>query len=235
VAAVEFLEPAHVPRPEEPTPDGPVVGRPGFGLPVTASALMWGAAGVVALVAAFQKIYTLSYGSGAGRFSESIDGWGRISVSGPLTVDGSQYGARYGVVFCACAIVFVLLAVGSASALVVAPWRRVLPVALLVGVAAAAILAGLLAAVVLHAQSTLASARASVHRAAGLGDPIRGDLGTSYGPCIWLGLAALACAVAALGLNVLARPSAPATLEPVPEPALLPLLAADEELSDKRT
>jgi hypothetical protein len=232
VAAVEFLEPAQRPRPEEPLLGGPAVDGPTVRLSVAAGAVMWAAAAAFSLGAAFQKIYSLSYGTGSGRLIESLDGWGRVSVSGPISVDSTQYGPRYGIVFCACAAVFALLAVVTAWALVVAPAPRVNQLAVVVGVAGSAVLGGLLAGIVLHAQSTLGSARASVHREAGLGDPIRGDLGTSFGPCTWLGLAGLGCAALALALRVLTRPS-PAPAEPAARPSLPPLLGADEELPDK--
>jgi hypothetical protein len=157
------------------------------------TAVLWSAAAVLALIAAYQPVLHVSYGGGPGSYA--ADAWGHFSGGG--VVDAVRRGTRYGPVLCALGVVFAALAgycVLRAQREVPAPVRAV---ATVVAMVASGFAAGLVVAMVLQVTSYLDGARATVHWQAGLGDPVRGDIDTAVGSSVAFATAALVCAMLA--------------------------------------
>jgi hypothetical protein len=186
---IEFLDPE---PPAQPVPDTPQE-HPGIPL----AALGWAAAAVLAAVAPFQRLYG-SGGSLPRRYADylsgpvgGVDGWGR----------GGAGGVRFGVVLAVCAAIFAVLAVATALAAV----RHRPPNRLVLGavVGAPCLLAGVVVTIGLYlgadptgtplGWTAYAPAQNSAYGST-LTVSFRTS-GTSPGWCLWLSLAALACAV----------------------------------------
>ena len=157
----------------------------------------WAAAAVLAMVAAYQPVLGVSYGSGPGSYGYTVNAWGHYSGGG--AAEAVLSGPGYAPVLCGLAAVFVLLA-GYSAVRAIREVRGVIEfAATALAIAATAFLGGLTIAMGLQISSTLHSVRAGVHRLAGLGDPVRGDVDTAAGACLGFAVAAfLAGAVAAI-------------------------------------
>jgi hypothetical protein len=159
----------------------------------------WAVAALLAVLAAYQPVLRVSYGSGPGSYSYSVDAWGRYSGGG--SAEAVLRGPGYAPVLCALAVVFTVLAGYS----VVRAMRRVSGTvsltATILALTATAFFAGLTLAMRLQVSSTLESVRANVHRLAGLGDPVRGDVDTAVGACLGFAVGALIAAVLAAVLG----------------------------------
>lgn len=185
-----------------PEPAGPGrAGRPGLRgrladrrARTTLAAGLFLAAAVLAALAAPSRRFLVGFGPQGRLFSYSVDAFGTYHGAGELTREG-QHAARYGIVLVACAAGLLLLAAELASPLLrlrvppsltrTAPYLRV-------GVTG--LLAGVTLANYLDTAAVLQSAEMSTRVNVGAGDPVRGDLITSYGPCLWLALGAIVCA-----------------------------------------
>ncbi|WP_375488879.1 hypothetical protein [uncultured Jatrophihabitans sp.] len=160
-----------------------------------AAALTLAAAGL-ALVAALSRLYTVGFGPRGQLFSHSIDAWGNYHGLGELNREG-QHAARYGVVLVGCAVALLLLAVQLvAPRLRLRTPRRLTRATPYLRVGITGILAGITLAMYLDTAAVFGSARSSIQVGVSAGDPIRGDVVTAYGPCLWIALAAVGCAAA---------------------------------------
>jgi hypothetical protein len=126
-------------------------------------------------------------------FTHRVDGWGRardLSSEGVVVTFGHDI--RYGIATCACAAL--LLAAVAAALPTATRWRARLSTAL--AGAAAGLLGGILAVQALHIEA----ARSQYASASGPASGAAPHLRTEVGPCVWIGLAAVAAAVAGLAL-----------------------------------
>jgi hypothetical protein len=156
----------------------------------------WAAAAVLCLIASFQTVFTYRFDGVA------IHTRGGFVASGrsldPLLSD--EHGPRFAIMFVVCAVWFVVLVAVLAQDGLGHPASSVARHAAAIGLAGTFLLVGLLSGLVLWLEATYSSYNSL---AGALSQ--NGDIGVRLhiGPSLWLGLAALACAVAALVLTVL--------------------------------
>lgn len=214
---IEFLEP-------EPAPLDPEHAQPHWRTQLAHAAALvgWTAAAVLAVIAPFRAVYRFSqarqyvdYLPGTG----GVDGWGRSSLSDP-----SRPGVNFGIALVGCAAVFTGLAIRAGVVLFTrrrsTPGRSAQRGAAVAATGAPCLLAGVLTGLGLYVHSVTT--------------PYTGDLGfTSYEPlpshaassysstltisgghsqftaggCLWLTLAAFACAALAALAQLRPRPS----------------------------
>jgi hypothetical protein len=164
--------------------------------PRVAAITMFAASAALAVVASFQRVYTVWESDEAHRASYGVDGWGRLRGAAG-TVPPGLHEPRWGVAMCVCAGGLALLAfVVAASAIPALAKRvpdRISTGALGAAIAIAAALAGLLVATWLEIGARTDSVKASVDFRAGFGPRIH--YGVPLGPFLWLGAASLAAGV----------------------------------------
>lgn len=223
---IEFLDPD---EDESPVPDP--IGSPAggdrraaalrFAIPY-APAVLWAGAAVLAVVAPFRVIDTITVRQQGQTQRETTDGWGRYrSAEG---VSALSHGPRYGVVLAGCAAVLVAAAALAVLRAARRPHASVLPrVRIGLGVAGAGGLAALVAVLVLNYLSTKDTLDAQVKS---FGSSAPGTLvdevitaRVRFGGCMWLAVAALAGALFAVAADLFAREPDPhpvAAAEPAP-------------------
>jgi hypothetical protein len=168
--------------------------------------LLLGAAAALAVVASFQRVYTVRVSVGKHRSSYWVDGWGRFRTGRNGRFPPGLHDPRWGVALCICAggLVVLMLAVAAVPALPERISRRVATGSLGAAVAFVGALAGLLAAAWLEVESRADSLRAQL---AGEDFGLRMHSEIPVGPFLWLGLASvLAGAVAIATIVRLRRP-----------------------------
>lgn len=165
-------------------------GSPAATAAALAAPVLWVAAAVVGVVACFHKVYDERIKSGA-LYAQGMDGWGRFSHRGDVSV--ASHGVRYGELVCVAAGALVVAAV-----LQVLRPRAATPVAL----GGAAALLGVVATVWLSVRNDYEQIRAAFNRQGMLRPQV---LELRYGAFLWLGLVAVAIAVAGWALAVFAR------------------------------
>jgi len=173
-------------------------------LPTTIAAALWTAAATLCVLAPFSALFSEDVPDAG---TQGLDGWGRLFRSISFQDDLSAFhGARYGVVLIACALVFSLLALLTATLAWSQPrWARSAPgtLALRRGVPAVAfticgITAGTATAALLDAMSSRDNFTATMSNAADGGFGFAGATPAfRIGPMPWLTLAAAVCALAA--------------------------------------
>jgi hypothetical protein len=195
--SVEFLDSEPVERPAR---------VPRFGWrrttvpPGTAwvAAGLWSAAAVLALLSTFQTVFTY-------RFDFSVihtrGGYNALGYSLDATLAGDRW-PGYAFILGFCSAVFALLAVVSIRALLDGEQSRLHRYATSVGIAAVSLLVGVLICIGLALSAVFATYRGLART---LADGREGAVHLAIGACLWLGVAALACAIAALVLTVLAN------------------------------
>ncbi len=167
-------------------------------------AVLWAGGALLSLLAAYARLYAIGYGPDGAQARYSVDSWGHYAGAGAGSFP--QSGARYALLFCACALLFGLLTVAAVGRALRLPVGPRLEIAITGGsFAAAALLAGTLASVYLQTDSILQNVRDRVRFGVAIGDPVRGDLSTSIGAGPYLALAALACAVLAIAATLWRR------------------------------
>ncbi len=129
-------------------------------------------------------------------FRHQTDGWGRAhDFSSDGVVFSVGHEARFGIATCACAV---LLIAAVAAAFPVRGWWRA-PRFPFLAVVATALLGGAVAAEALQIEATLSQFGSSGGPSSGAAPRFQSQVG----PCIWLGVAAVASAAA--GLVVMMR------------------------------
>jgi hypothetical protein len=161
--------------------------------------ILWAGAGVLSVVAAYQNVYEVGYGHGTDSVRNALDAWG--SYSGPAAITPGAHGPRYAYVLVACAVAFAALAVSSLGRAFGLRARRFDGPAAAAGLGVAGVLTGLLAALYLEINSTLAGVRARIGAEVATGERIRPDVVTTVGTCAYFALAALACGLVAVGFS----------------------------------
>jgi hypothetical protein len=168
---------------------------------------LWSAAAVLALLSTFQTVFTY-------RFDFSVihtrGGYNALGYSLDATLAGDRW-PGYAFILGFCSAVFALLAVVSIRAVFGGEQGRLHRYATSVGLAAVSLLIGVLICIGLALSAVFATYRGLART---LADGREGAVHLSIGACLWLGVAALACALAALVLTMLAKPTAPVTPEP---------------------
>jgi hypothetical protein len=159
----------------------------------------WAVAALLAVLAAYHPVLRVSYGSGPGSYAYSVDAWGRYAGGG--SAEAVLRGPGYAPALCALAAVFTLLAGYGVVRTMRRVSRAISLTSTILALTATAFFAGLTVAMGLQVSSTLDSVRANVHRLAGLGDPVRGDVDTAVGACLGFAVGALVAAVLATVLG----------------------------------
>ncbi len=160
--------------------------------------VLWIAGAALCVLSSFQTIFTYHFTGASIRSRGGFDAWGH-ALDRQLN---GEHGPRVALLLWVCAALFALLAAtllpGKVANRAV---RWALRHAAAIGLAAVALLTGTLASVGLGIESSFSSYHA-------LSDTLQdgGGVDLSIGGCLWLGLASLACAVAALVLRAWAQP-----------------------------
>jgi hypothetical protein len=171
-----------------------------------AAGVLWLGAAVLAVIAAYQQIYAVGFGTGGSRFRYTLDAWGAYGGAG--AVEAHRNGPAYARVLIVCALLFAVLGVSALGRAFGLRAKRYDGVAAAAGIGVAGVLAGLLAALYLEVTSTLDGIRASLQADVASGDPVRGDIVTTVGHSAYVALAALACGILAVVASVMRRRSA---------------------------
>ncbi|HZC70970.1 MAG TPA: hypothetical protein VE442_09765 [Jatrophihabitans sp.] len=163
--------------------------------------VMFAAAAALAVVASFQRVYTVREVVGQRQPSYWVDGWGRLRTSDGDPIPAGLHETRWGLALCVCAAVLVVLAFAVAGSAVPRFAARISPRAATgVSVAAIAIVgafAGLLAAAALQVNAVSDRLHASTGVGAGLGPPaVQYDV--PVGGFLWFGLAGVVAGVLAI-------------------------------------
>lgn len=176
--------------------------------PRAAAITMFAAAAALAVVASFQRVYTVWEFDEAHEGSYWVDGWGRVGTSeGPIPP--GLHEPRWGVAICVCAGGLALLAIAVAASAIPALAKRTPPRiasgVLGAAIAIAAALAGLLAATWLEIDARSDSLKASADFNALPASRLH--YGVPVGPFLWLGAASLAAGVLAVTATALLQRS----------------------------
>ncbi len=193
------------------------------------TALLWVLAAGLCVAAPFGRIYTITYGGRFDPLNATADGWGRpYGASTPAT----DHDTRYGIVLWVIAALFLVVAALVLLAAYRLPAAARRPTAAEgLGLIASGVLVGVLASAALHMQAVYDSLQGQldIERKDPSARSIRIDDPELHpGPMLWLGLAALLCAAAALALRHV--PSVRRRGDPAPAPATASLTPDDEML-----
>lgn len=187
---VEFLDP-------DPAREAPVT-RPALNrLPrsrAVTTAALWALSAALCVAAARQTVFSYRF---TGRWITSHGGynaWGHSLDNDVAT----EHGPRYALLLGLCAMLLAALAVAAARSDPTGRGARWLQRNLVaVGLTAAALLTGTVASIALGIEASFATYRSL----AGTLDT-GGGVDLSVGGCLWFGLAALACGIAAVAMGV---------------------------------
>jgi hypothetical protein len=198
---IEFFDPEDSGRPMGPDPAEEIGHGPSrwasLDPALPAAGVLLAAAAALAAIAPFQQLFVIRQ-PGAGRsLTFAADGWGRVSVNEGAGALGPFHFSRFGIPLLACAgLLVILLAVLLAAAAGVRWAERALTGAGLAAVTVIGTLVGVLASMVLLADSQFDSSQTSTVDVE-LGRPSIPDY--RYGACPWLVAAAVVAVVLALG------------------------------------
>ena len=195
VPTVEFLDSAPIARPAWTVRFDRAAAPPA----IWAATGLWAAAAVLALLSTFQTVFTY-------RFDFSVihtrGGYNALGYSLDSTLAGDRW-PGYAFVLGFCGAVFGVLAATSVRAALGGGEGRLRRYATSVGIAAVSLLFGVLVCIGLALGAVFATYRGL---ARSLADGRESAVHLSIGACVWLGVASLACALAALVLPLLAKP-----------------------------
>jgi hypothetical protein len=195
---VEFLdtEPAEEPGASAETTPAPQSARKPARSVAWAAIALWGAAAVLGLLSTFQTVFTY-------RFDFSVihtrGGYNALGYSLDAALAGDRW-PGYAFILGFCATVFALLAVVKARAIVTGAQSPMHRYAAGIGIAAVSLLIGVLICIGLALNAAFATYRGLART---LADGSENAVQLSIGACLWLGVASLVCAVAALLLTLL--------------------------------
>lgn len=190
--------------------------------------VLWAAAAACALAAPFALLYELHVGQSKPFVRETLDGWGRFTIR-PATEGVVQHGTRYGIVYVVGAGLLALLVLaGVVTAVGARPrWRPVLHG---LGIATTSLLAGVTASLGLDFDSMKRTTDAQVAQFRKTAPPEAQKnfhINLELGGALWLGVAAVACAlVAGIVFAFASRPAA----EVPPAIAAPPVLHPSDEV-----